>query len=56
MCWVIDNRTPADFFFPFKSEGGWPWPGSAEVSPNSAGSAVLGSLPFIPVPGPLVSR
>ena len=30
MCWVIDNRMPADFFFRFKSEGGWLWVGSAE--------------------------
>ena len=51
MCWVIDNRTPADFFFsPLNLKAGSH--GLAQlrtkVFPNPAGSAVLCSLPFHP--------
>lgn len=56
VCWVIDNRTPADFFFPplnLKAGGHGLAQLRTKVFPNPAGSAVLCSLPFHPNAWPL---
>lgn len=54
VCWVIDNRTPADFFSPLNLKAGGR--GLAQLRPSKLSWVCCPCPPFIPVPGPLGLR